>query len=160
MGFLPYKATFMLDVAVLAVFLVIPILVFGLIQAYKKNYLFHAKIMTALGILVFIVVIAFEIDIRIHGGIKPILEKAERALAYTPAFEKFLYIHIFFAITTCIVWIMTTFGAIKHFGFKNPMPGPYSKKHKTLGKLSTLGVLGVAITGVAVYYMGFIKSLD
>jgi putative membrane protein len=160
MGFLPYKATFMLDVAVLAVFLVLPILIYGLYQAHKKNYFWHAKVMTTLGIIVFVVVVAFEIDIRLQGGIKQILEKAERSLAFTPAFEKLLYIHIFFAISTCIVWVMTTFGAIKHFGLKNPMPGPYSKKHKLLGKLSTFGVLGVAVTGVMVYYMGFIKSLE
>ncbi len=160
MGFLPYKATFMLDVAVIAVFLVLPILIFGLYQAYKKNYLFHAKIMTALGIVVFIVVVAFEIDIRLQGGIKSILEKADRILAYTPAFEKLLFVHIFFSISTCIIWVITTFGAIKHFGFQNPMPNAYSKKHKILGKLSTIGVLGVAITGVWVYYMGFVKSID
>ena len=44
-GFLPYHATFMLDFVLVALFLVIPILIFGLIQAHKKNYLLHAKTM-------------------------------------------------------------------------------------------------------------------
>ena len=158
-GFLPYHATFMLDFVLVALFLVIPILIFGLMQAHKGNYLLHAKTMIFLGLLVFVVVIAFEIDMRFHGGIEEILIKAERSLAYTSGFQTLLKIHLFFAISTCLLWIYTTIFAIKKFGLKNPQPGAYSKSHKILGKLTSLDVFGVAITGFAVYYMAFIKPL-
>lgn len=158
-GFLPFHATFMLDVVLIALFLVVPILIFGLVQVHKKNYLLHAKIMTGLGLLVFIVVIAFEIDIRIQGGIDAILENSGRKLANTSGFKNLLYIHLFFAISTCILWVITTIGAIKRFGFKAPQPGAYSKAHKLLGKLTVLDILGVAVTGFAVYYMAFIQTI-
>ena len=149
-GFLPYHATFMLDFVLISLFLVIPILAFGLIQVHKKNYLLHAQVMTSLGVLVFVVVIAFEVDMRFQGGIEAILKNSGRQLAYTDGFKTLLGIHL---------WVMTTFGAIKNFGFKNPQPGKYSKTHKIMGKLTTLDVLGVAITGFAVYYLAFIKTL-
>lgn len=159
-GFLPYNATFMLDFVLVALFIVIPILIFGLLQAHKKNYRLHAKTMLFLGSLVFVVVIAFEIDLRLQGGIEEILIKAERSLAYTKGFQTLVNIHLFFAISTCFLWIYTTVLAIKKFGLKNPQPGNYSKAHKILGKLTTLDVIGVAVTGFAVYYMAFIKSFD
>jgi uncharacterized membrane protein YozB (DUF420 family) len=158
-GFLPFNATFMLDFVLISLVLVVPILIFGLIQVHKKNYKLHAQTMLALGLLVLVVVIAFEVDMRYSGGIEAILTTSGRQLAYTPAFKTLLGIHLFFAISTCILWVFTTIDAIKKFGLKNPQPGQYSKKHKLLGKITTLDIVGVAITGFAVYYMGFIKAI-
>lgn len=159
-GFLPYNATFMLDVALVSIFLVIPILILGLIQAHKKKYSQHAKTMVFLGVLVFIVVLAFEIDLRLQGGIEQILIKSERSLAYTKNFQTLIYVHLFFAFSTCILWIYTILSAIKKFGLKNPQPGAFSKTHKLLARLTILDILGVAVTGMAVYYMAFIKDIN
>lgn len=159
-GFLPFKATFMLDFVLVALILVVPILIFGLVQAHKKNYTLHAKTMVFLGGLVLLVVAAFEIDMRLHGGISAIMENAGRKAADTPFFNQLLNIHLFFAISTCILWIYTTIMAIKKFGLSNPQPNSYSKTHKILGKLTTLDVVGVAITGAMVYFYAFVKDIS
>lgn len=158
-GFLPYNAPLMMDVVIIALLFVTPGLIYGLILVHQKKYALHAKVMTALGVAVFLVVIAFEIDLRIHGGIEKILDTIGRTKAYTDGFRTLLNIHLFFAITTCIIWIITMVGAIKNFSFDNPQPNAYSKIHKTLGRLTVLDILGVATTGVAVYYFAFVAKI-
>lgn len=158
-GFLPYHATFMLDFVLISLILVVPILLFGLFQAHKRNYALHAKTMVFLGILLLVVVAFFEIDMQLSGGIEVILKNADRLNAYTAGFKNLLYIHLFFAISTCILWAYTTILAVKKFGLNNPQPNSYSKTHKLLGRLATLDIVGVALTGFAVYYMAFIKQI-
>ncbi len=59
-GFLGSRATFMLDVVFLAMFVVLPVLGFSiyLVRA-KKNYLWHKRIQLALGAVLAVAVAAF-----------------------------------------------------------------------------------------------------
>ncbi|PCJ58985.1 MAG: hypothetical protein COA79_11540 [Planctomycetota bacterium] len=156
-GFLPYKATFMLDMVVLALLAVVPILLYGIWLAKKKEYSSHAKVMTSLGLIVLFVVILFELSMIYHGGIEKIMENAERSHAHTNNFLILKYIHIFFSTSTCFIWFLTIYQAIKRFGIKDPKPNDYSKRHKTLAIIGILDIFCVAITGLLVYYFAFIN---
>ena len=66
---------------------------------------------------------AFEIDMRLQGGIKGILAKRPTPLTLeqNQLFYRVLYVHLFFAITTVPLWATTTILAMKTL----PLP-PYS----------------------------------
>ncbi|PCJ62828.1 MAG: DUF420 domain-containing protein [Planctomycetota bacterium] len=155
-GFFPYQATFMLDLVVVALLAVVPILVYGVILARLKKYALHARVMTGLGIVVLVVVVLFEVDMRLHGSIKQIMIDAGREDAYTSGFFTLLCIHIFFSVSTCAIWFWTIYKAIKKFGLKNTQPNEYSSTHKKLAILAIIDIVCVAVTGLMVYYFAFI----
>src|SRR5260221_9815238 len=109
-GFLGYKASLMLDVVVCALLVVVPTLLFSLCAVkVRRNYRLHKTLQIALGVVLLTAVGLFEIDMRMHGGITGILAKRTRPL--TPAerssFDQLLVVHLFFAISTVILWATT-----------------------------------------------------
>jgi putative membrane protein len=109
-----------------------------------------------LGVTLFAAVAAFEIDMRLQGGVEEILKK--RASPLTIAQHRFfwnvMYVHLFFAITTVPLWITTLILAWKRFP-SPPFPSTHSSLHKPLAWLSTIDITMTSVTGLAVYYYGF-----
>ncbi len=156
-GFLGYPSSFMLDVVVCALLLVVPLLLFSLFQVkIKRNYLLHRNLQILLGVTLLVAVAAFEIDMRWQGGIEEILKK--RASPLTAAQHAFfwnvMYVHLFFAVTTVPLWATTLILALKRFP-SPPVPSPHSRLHKPLAWLSTIDITMTSVTGLAVYYYGF-----
>ena len=115
-GFLGYNATLMLDVVACALVVVVPPLLFSLFAVkIRHNYRLHKALQISLGIVLLVIVGLFEIDMRIHGGIDGILAKRSRLL--TPAerdsFNTLLCVHLFFAISTVLLWATTLTLALK-----------------------------------------------
>ncbi len=158
-GFLGYRASFMLDVVVCALVLVVPTLIYSLYLAkVAKNFLWHRNIQVALGIVLLITVAAFELDMRIvHDGWEQIVGKRETPLS--PDEMKFvrtvLWIHLFFAVSTAILWPVTLILALKRIP-SPPGPCQHSSLHKKLGWLSAIDITLTSITGLAFYYYAFI----
>lgn len=159
-GFLGFDSSFMLDVVVCALVLVVPALLFSLyLVKIRKNYLLHRNMQLALGIVLLIAVGAFEIDIRLHGGWENIVNKNPEAPRLAgEAFDfvrTLLWVHLVFAVTTPFFWIATIVLALKRF----PKPlGPcaHSKLHKKLGWISTIDITLTSVTGLLFYYYAFV----
>lgn len=156
-GFLGYPTSLMLDVVVCALLLVVPLLLFSLyLVKVKKNYLLHRNLQLLLGVTLLVAVGAFEIDMRLQGGIEQILKKRPSPL--TPQqhawFWNVMYVHLFFSITTVPLWATTLTLAWKRFP-SPPYPSEHSSLHKPLAWFSTLDITMTAVTGLAVYYYGF-----
>jgi len=157
-GFLGYRASFMLDVVVCALIVVVPTLLFSLYAVkIRRNYRLHKSLQIALGIVLLVAVGLFEIDMRLHGGITGILAKRSRPL--TPSeresFDQLLYVHLFFAISTVVLWATTLTLALRRMPLP-PAPCAHSRLHKRLGWLSAVDITLTSVTGLAVYYYGFI----
>ncbi len=156
-GFLGYPSTFMLDVVVCALLLVVPTLLYSLyVVKVRKNYLLHRNLQITLGILLLVAVVLFEIDMRLHGGWKNIvlqdpsrLTQKEFALV-----TQILYVHLVFAISTPILWATTLSLAWRRFS-RPPVPGRHSQLHKVLGWLSTIDITCTSVTGLVFYYFAF-----
>ncbi len=156
-GFLGNHASLMLDFVVCALALVVPLLVFSLYQVkLRRNFLLHRNLQLLLGGTLLAAVAAFEIDMRLQGGIDEILKN--RISPLSPDQYKFfwnvLYVHLFFAVTTVPLWAATTFLALKRFP-SPPAPSEHSSLHKPLAWLSTADITLTSVTGLAVYYYGF-----
>ncbi|MFN3160350.1 MAG: DUF420 domain-containing protein [Rubinisphaera brasiliensis] len=161
-GFLGYDASFMLDFVVCALVLVVPILAYSIyIVRYKHKFELHKKLQILLGLVLLVAVVAFEVDMRLHGGWKQIINKTPDAprldAAELTQVGYVLAIHLVFAISTPLIWVVTTVLALRRFPDPT-VPGPHSRLHKILGWTSTVDLTLTSITGLYFYYVAFVAS--
>ena len=157
-GFLGYPSTFMLDVVVCALALVIPALVYSLfLVKVRKNYVWHRNIQVTLGAVLLVTVFLFELDMRLHGGWRNILARRSRPLtAEEMSFvAKLLGVHLCFAISTVFLWTMTLVLALRRFA-NPPHPATHSPLHRGLGWASMIDITLTSLTGLAFYYLAFV----
>jgi hypothetical protein len=158
-GFLGNDASFMLDFVVCALVLLVPLLVFSLYTVkVRRNFDLHRKLQATLAAILLVAVVAFEVDMRWHGGWKRIVNKdsqhprlAEEELARV---EKVLFVHLVFAISTPFLWGTTLVLAWKRFP-RPPLPGAHSRLHKSLGWASAADLTLTSVTGLWFYYVAF-----
>jgi hypothetical protein len=159
-GFLGYNASFMLDVVVCALVLVVPTLVCSIyLVKVRHNYVWHRNIQVLLGVVLLLTVAAFEIDMQIvHKGWENIVARRPPPLSAEELLfvRRVLWVHLVFAITTPILWGTTLALALRRFA-SPPVPGAHSKLHSTLGWLSTVDITLTSITGLAFYYFAFVR---
>jgi len=160
-GFLGYNASFMLDVVVCALLLVVPTIIVSIyLVKCRKQFYWHRNLQLILGGVLLVTVILFEVDLQIvHGGWENIVINAHKASPLSDAamnqVRTVLRVHLFFAISTPVLWVVTIGYALKKFP-NPPHPNEHSRLHKTLGWLSTLDITLTAITGLIFYYFAFI----
>jgi len=157
-GFLGYKSSLMLDVVVCALVVVVPTLLFSLYAVrIRRNYALHKALQITLGVVLLIAVGLFEVDLRMQGGITGILAKRTRALSpiERDSFNTLLSVHLFFAISTVCLWAVTLILALRRMPVP-PGPSDHSRLHKLLGWLSAADITLTSVTGLLVYYYGFV----
>ena len=160
-GFLGFDSSLMLDVVVCALVLVVPVIIFSLYQVkVKRHYALHATIQTVLGVVLLLVVVAFEVDMRLHGGWQNIVNKDPQAPRVVgealSQVRTLLLVHLVFAVSTPLLWITTLGLAWRRFA-RPPEPGTHSRIHRTLGWLSTIDLVLTSITGLGFYYLAFVR---
>ena len=149
-GFLGYDTSVMLDVVVLALVVVVPLLVVSLCQArFHRRFQVHKRMQLLLGVVLLVAVSLFEVDMRLHGGFCAMSQN------HSTAMHVLLYVHLFFAISTVVLWVTTISLALRRFR-SPPEPGTHSSLHRRLGWLATLDITATSITGLLVYYFGFV----
>jgi putative membrane protein len=160
-GFLGNDASFMLDFVVVALIAVVPLIVWSLLEVkVRRNYLRHRNLQLLLGIVLLVTVAAFEIDMRMQGGWLQIINKDPASPRRTPqeieTIRAFLYVHLIFAISTPVLWATTLILAFKRFA-SPPAPSAHSRLHSRLGWLSTADIVLTSVTGLAFYYVAFVR---
>ena len=159
-GFLGYSSTFMLDFVVTALILIVPVLLTSLyLVKVRRNFVAHRNLQLALAAVLLVAVVAFEIDIRAHGGWRTIVGTRTPALSaeQLETVKQTLYVHLVFAISTPLLWATTITLALKRMP-KPPAPCQHSRLHKTLGWLSAIDLLLTSTTGLLFYYRAFIAG--
>ena len=162
-GFLGYPTTFMLDFVVCALALIVPVLLWSLwLVKFRRRYLAHKRMQIALGIVLLLAVTAFEVDVQmVHGGWEHIVAKQQLSpdelAGKINMVRPWLLVHLVFAVTTPLLWILTITLALLRF--KNPpVSGTHSRLHKALGWASTIVLTLTSVTGLLFYYVAFVKS--
>ncbi len=158
-GFLGYDgSTFMLDFVVTALVLIIPALLASLyLVKVRRNYTVHRNVQLVLAGVLLLAVIAFEVDIRAHGGWRAIVDSRQSPLSaeQLETAKQTLYLHLVFAISTPLLWGTTIALALRRMP-KPPAPCEHSRLHKTLGWLSVIDLVLTSATGLLFYYRAFI----
>lgn len=145
----------MLDVLVIGMLVVVAVLCWSVYQVkFRRRYQLHKRVQLMLGVVVLIVVVLFEIDIRLHGwemrasGIEG--GRASAAVWYA------LYVHLVFAVSSIILWPVTIFLALKNFP-NPPRPSAHSRVHIPLARTAAIDMVMTAITGWIFYWLAFVR---
>lgn len=161
-GFLGNDASFMLDVVVCALVLLVPLLAYSIIVVkFQRNHERHKHLQLLLAGILLVAVAAFEIDMRLHGGWRNIVNKdpahPRRSEAELENSALLLRTHLVFAISTPFLWAATIGLALKRFP-DPPVPGPHSDLHKALGWASAADLALTSVTGLWFYYTTFVAA--
>jgi uncharacterized membrane protein YozB (DUF420 family) len=152
-GFLGTRGSFMLDVVFLAMFAVVPAMAVSIyLVKIRRRYTLHKWLQVTLGAILLTAVLAFEVDMRIHGW----RARAEPSPYYiSKLVDGMLYVHLFFAVPTVLVWGYVIIDALRKFP-RPPFPGPHSRRHKFWGWFAAVEMTMTAVTGWIFYWMAFV----
>ena len=150
-GFLGSRASLMLDVVVLAMFVVLPVMGWSIYQVkHHRRYGLHKTIQLSLGIILAVTITLFEIDMR-TGGWK------DRTAGGQPSFAVWtvLSVHLVFAVSTAILWVYVLVQAWRKF--PTPVePSSYSKSHIFWARLAAVDMVLTTVTGWVFYLVAFV----
>ncbi len=149
-GFLGTSAPFYMDLITLY-FGMLPFLLGAAVMlAVKKKYELHYKMQMGVFILTLLVVIVFEVGVRLASGYSDFIQQSN---ADTLLMALFLGIPIIIALISVVLWAALIYSAIREFRLKQE---PLIRSHKKLGKIVYAGVSVTSIMGVMIYYFLFV----
>lgn len=159
-GFLGFDASFMLDVVMVALVLIVPAMIWSIQLAKAGRYLLHKQVQLTLAIVLLLAVVAFEIDLQwVHGGWENVVNKDPDSPRLTGEEFSFvrtvLWVHLAFAVSTPILWGITVGMALKRMP-SPPAPCDHSPLHRKLGMASAADLVLTTLTGMTFYYFAFI----
>jgi putative membrane protein len=156
-GFLGTRATFMLDVVVLAMVAIAPTLAWSIYQVrYRRRYTLHKRVQLLLGTVLLVTVVLFEIDMRVNGwrdraSVSPYLGQ-DGGVDWV---DLALGVHLCFAISAALLWVVVIARALRSFA-NPPAPGPHSAWHRRFGYLAAIDMFCTALTGWIFYWLAFV----
>lgn len=162
-GFLPFergRASLMLDVVFLAMFIVVPVLAASVwLVKQRRKYLWHKRLQLVLAAVLLAAVALFELDLRINGW----QHRAEPSPYFDAAHQWTcpagisLAIHLCCAVPTFLLWTYVVVQALRKFKTP-PQPGPHSRAHAAAGWLAAVGMALTAVTGWIFYWLAFVAA--
>ncbi|MEA1918785.1 MAG: DUF420 domain-containing protein [Campylobacterota bacterium] len=148
-GFLGTSAPLYMDVVTLYFVLLPFLLAVGIRYAIKGNYDAHYKMQLWTFVVTLVIVVVFEVGVRVSGGFVKFMESSNANYTFMVAF---LIFHVLVAILSVVMWSALIYGAVKrHKIEKEPLP----ISHKKIGKFVFLGLSATSIMGVMIYYFLF-----
>ena len=151
-GFLGTKALLFMDVVTIYFALLPFLLAYSIFYAVKKQYKKHFISQTIILILTLLLVIVFEIGVRISGGF---IEYAKHSHISYDFLVVFLIVHIVIAIAAVAGWLylyVNSYKMYKQDGFKSFS----NTKHKKIGKAIFASLTLTSIMGVSIYIFLFV----
>jgi putative membrane protein len=158
-GFLGFDASFMLDVVVVALVLIVPVQLWAIRLARTGRYPLHKRVQLTLAVVLLLAVGAFEVDLQLlHGGWENVVNKDADTPRLTgdelQIVRRVLWVHLIFAVSTPLLWGLTIALALKRIPVP-PGPCRHSPLHRKLGWASAIDLLLTSLTGMAFYYVTF-----
>lgn len=111
----------------------------------------HKKMQAAMCALMFCAIFSLEGSIRLHGGSGSLV--AGSPYAGTTLLKVVFLLHIGPAVLTYLVWLWLTVKSWR--GHQTLLPGPFSRRHRTMGWMIVGGLVWTAVSAILVYYFGF-----
>ncbi len=153
-GFLPNRATWMLDFVALAMVGVLLALSFSIFQVHSRNNpKAHRTIQLGTAMVLLVALVAFEVDMQYLTDWR---ELAKPSPFYESGVVSIvLWIHLAFAIPTPFVWGGVIGFAVLRFrgGFQ---AGDFNKSHRTWGWIASLFMAMTSLTGWVFYWLAFV----
>lgn len=151
--FAPSRAPLAIDLIAYAMLALVPLLATSLYLVKKGRYEAHRRIQVSLSVGLLLVIVAFEIEVRLRGW----TQWAKASPFYDGILFPFLFGHVALAILTTGLWAVTLVKALRHFPVP-PRPGVYSAAHKRLARWAALAMFLTATTGWTFFWMAFVAT--
>lgn len=149
-GFLGTRADVLMDVAII-VFTALPfVLIFGIRYARHRHFMKHRRFQTAAALLVLLLLVLFELDIRLCGGSQAFISKSSFSAGFV---RTFLICHVAIALLTGASWLALIVRSRARF--LGSLPGTFSARHRWWGWLTFVGVCLLSSSGFALYMLLF-----
>jgi putative membrane protein len=149
--FAPSRAPLAIDLIAYAMLGLVPLLATSLYLVKKGHYDAHRRIQVSLSVGLLLVIVAFEIEVRLRGW----TQWAKASPYFDGILFPFLYGHVTLATVTTVLWAVTIVKAMR--GFPAPTrPGPHSIPHKKLARWAAGAMFLTATTGWTFFWMAFV----
>ncbi len=152
-GFLGTRADILMDLVVCSLVVVLPMMWLARVWARGERYTHHRNLMVSLGSTLAVVVLLFEIDIRMAGGFSELAKHS--SYAGTWLMDVSLYVHLVLAITTAVLWGWLLITSWRRFP-NPPQPGEFSKTHRKWGPIAMWAMVLTGFTGIELYVISFL----
>ena len=96
-GFLGTRADWLMDLVILSLVVIIPIITFSWYRVRQRGYLVHKRIQVWLTVILTVVVLLFELDLRISGGLEVLTQSSRFYDTVLMALS--IYIHLSCSLT-------------------------------------------------------------
>jgi len=152
-GFLGSRASLMVDVVSLGMVVVVGVLWWSIRQVKQGRYEVHKRTQLTLGGILLVVLTAFEVDVRLHGWQER--SAGEVGGEASASVLAVLSVHLFFAVTTVVLWIVVIILAWRRFP-QPPQPNEHSRFHRRWARVAAWDMVLTAVTGWIFYVMAFV----
>lgn len=151
-GFLGTRAPLFMDLVTIY-FALLPFLVgSAILLAVKGRYRAHFKSQAVLFLLTMVMVVVFELGVRIGGGFNDYMQGSGLSYGWVLSY---LLLHIVIALLTVVVWGVTIYRSMKVFVKEGPA-SPYFQQHKAKARWLYLGIVVTALMGCSMYPLLFV----
>jgi putative membrane protein len=151
-GFLGTRGDLLMDVVVVAIVLTPLLFLWAVRLARRGEYVRHRNLQTALLGTLLIAVVLFEVDIRLHGGTKAFM--AESPYLGSPLLAWLLRVHVLVAVLSFGLWCFLVVSAWR--ARMDRTPSLFTPKHRRRGYWVFAGTVFTAVSGVWLYWLGFV----
>ena len=118
---------------------------------HPKARLQHPLGVTGWGSVLLVAVTLFEIDMRLHDWT---VRAAASPYYANGTVTVSLWIHLFFAVPTAVLWVWVIVQALRRFS-QPPQPGEHSPRHIFWGRVAAIEMVLTAVTGWIFYWLAF-----
>lgn len=152
-GPLGTRASLMMDLVFLAMFLVVPVMLWSIWQVrVRRRYVLHKRVQLTLGIVLGIAVLLFEIHVNVHDWRARATGSPGGTLPWGVAAA--LVIHLCCSIPATLLWVFVIVRAVRRFP-SPPEPSPHSRQHAFWGWFAAIEMVLTAVTGWVFYWLAF-----
>jgi uncharacterized membrane protein YozB (DUF420 family) len=151
-GFLGTRGDLLMDMVVVAIVLTPLLFLWAIWMVRHGQYTRHRNLQTALLTTLLLAVILFETDIRLKGGTRAFM--AESPYLGTQLLSWLLRAHVLVAIVCFGLWSYLVVQAWRHR--MDLHPAKFSASHRRAGYWVFAGTVFTAVSGVWLYWLGFV----
>lgn len=143
-----------MDIVIASMVIILPLLWYSFNKVKsEKAYGLHKKIQLTMFLVLLVVVLLFEYDMKQNGGIFEMVKGSQYEGTFFLNFT--IYFHTFLSITTSLIWTLLILISLVKFD-RSPKPNKFSKTHKFWGRIGMWDMALTCITGLMLYVFGFI----
>ncbi len=153
-GFLGTRADILMDLVLLSFIVILPAISWSWLKVRAGGYKAHKSAQLTLGVILFVAVAMFEIDMKLAGGIFELTK--ESRYNGTTLLNSWIYGHTVVAILTSIIWVLLIIFSLKRFP-NPPEPAEFSKTHRFWGRLGMVTMMLAGLSAFPLYYYGFMQ---